>query len=286
MSARRLPDRSATFVAAFVVAMACATSLSACPDDHPIEARIASVDERLDLQLEDGRLLQIAGLEPPRASPAAPDRPESARARLAEWLVGLPVAFRPLSANPDRWGRLPVRLLADSPGAEPDAARLDVAVAILDAGMARFRPAPLLGDCRTALLAAEARARRARLGLWTDPVHAIVSATDRAALASRAAAEIIVEGRIARVGETRFRTYLNFGPIRGQDFAVTILKRNRATFDKVGIPLHALAGRSIRVRGLLETRFGPQIEIASPAEMEILDAPGAASAGNGDNAAK
>lgn len=276
-----LPNRRA---GAFALAcwLALGVPAAACPDDFPIEAVVAGVDERLELTLEDGRRLVLAGVAAAKDSHLAAE----ARARLADWLSGLPVSFRPLATEADRWGRLPVRMVADAPLAEPDAPRLDVAAALVEAGLARFRPSLLLGACRHALLAAEARARLEGVGLWRDPAHAIVSARDRAALAAAAGGELIVEGRVTRVGEARFRTYLNFGPIRGQDFSVTILKRNRARFDKIGVSLPSLAGRRIRVRGVLETRFGPQIEIASPAEMEILDAPGAASAGSGDDAAK
>lgn len=33
---------------------------------------------------------------------------------------------------------------------------------------------------------------------------------------------------------------------------------------------HDLVGRTLRVRGLLDLRFGPQIEIASPDEIELI----------------
>jgi endonuclease YncB( thermonuclease family) len=284
MFARALPDKRGAL--ALAAALLWSAPVLACPDEHPTEARVTEVDERLELTLEDGRRVKLAGVEAPRATPADPARPADIRARLAHWLVGLPVGFRFLATEPDRWGRLPARARADAPDAEPEAARLDVAAALLGAGSARFAPHALLGDCRAGLVAAEAAARGEKLGLWADPAYAVVSGGDRAGFVGRGGQAIVVEGRVTRVGTARYRTYLNFGPIRGQDFAVTILKRNRATFETAGVLLAALNGRRIRVRGLLETRYGPQIEIASPGEMDLIDEPAKPPAGAGDDAGR
>jgi hypothetical protein len=44
-----------------------------------------------------------------------------------------------------------------------------------------------------------------------------------------------------------------------------------AIFEKVGVFPRALRGQRVRVRGLIETNTGPRMEIASPAELELLD---------------
>ena len=71
------------------------------------------------------------------------------------------------------------------------------------------------------------------------------------------------------VGATASRTYVNFGPIRTVDFAATVARNNLAAFEKAGAALSGLSGKVVRVRGLLETRFGPQIELADPEAIEI-----------------
>ena len=43
-------------------------------------------------------------------------------------------------------------------------------------------------------------------------------------------------------------------------------------FEQNSVTPRALYGRRIRVRGLIETNYGPRMEIAAPAEIEILDA--------------
>jgi hypothetical protein len=38
------------------------------------------------------------------------------------------------------------------------------------------------------------------------------------------------------------------------------------------VDVHALVGHRLRLRGLLDTRFGPRIELADPDEIEVIDA--------------
>ncbi|MEJ0092536.1 MAG: hypothetical protein WDN46_03630 [Methylocella sp.] len=95
-------------------------------------------------------------------------------------------------------------------------------------------------------------------------------AGDHESFAEKAGTFVIVEGRVAGVGKDGFRVTLFLGPRRGQDFSVTILQRNVKIFDAAGLNLASFAGQIIRVRGLLDMRFGPQIEISSPDEIEAI----------------
>ena len=78
-----------------------------------------------------------------------------------------------------------------------------------------------------------------------------------------------MEGLVSGVGATASRTYVNFGPIRTVDFAATVGRNNLAAFEKSGVILAQLSGKVVRVRGLLETQFGPQIELADPEAIEL-----------------
>ena len=229
--------------------------------------RVAGVDERLEITLEDGRLLRLAGIERPRPSPANPGRPAQARDQLRGWLLrpDLRVDLELLAAVPDRWNRLPARLFA--PGGA--GTTQSVAEALVEAGLARVEIDPLARPCLRPLLALEAKARREGLGLWRDPAFAVASAADRAGLAARAGEVVLVEGLVSGVGAAGGRTYVNFGPIRTIDFAATVGRNNLAAFEKSGVLLGALSGKVVRVRGLLETQFGPQIELADPEAVEL-----------------
>ena len=247
-------------------------SAAPCGDPSSQGLRVAAVDERLEITLEDGRLLRLAGVEQPRPSPANPGRPAQARDQLRGWLLrmDLRVDLELLAAVPDRWNRLPARLPARlfAPGGE--GTTQSVAEALAEAGLARVEIDPLARPCLRPLLALEAKARRERLGLWLDPAFAVVAAADRAGLAARAGEVLLVEGLVSGVGAAGGRTYVNFGPIRTIDFAATVGRNNLAAFEKSGVILAQLSGKVVRVRGLLETQFGPQIELADPEAMEIV----------------
>jgi len=248
---------------------------------------VASVEDRLELRLADGRLLQIAGIDAPGPTPQDPDLAEKARMALASWLVGRDIFFHPLSAEPDRWGRRAAFVFADAAG---NAAPLPVAAMLVDAGFARVKPHLEAHACRTAWLAAEAAARDAALGLWADPYYAVLAAVDTAAFPEKSASFVIVEGRVAAVTQTPQRLRIGFaGSGKGRAaFSVTLMQRNVRIFDAAGIDLHALIHRTLRVRGLLDLRFGPQIEISNPDEIEVIadDAKSIASEADAPPAAK
>lgn len=63
---------------------------------------------------------------------------------------------------------------------------------------------------------------------------------------------------------------LYFGPRQGWDFSVAIVPHSSKGYAAAHAAVASLTGRLVRVRGLLDTRFGPQIEISSPDEIEVI----------------
>jgi endonuclease YncB( thermonuclease family) len=240
-----------------------------CSLENAARATIAKIEPNLDIALADGRTLTLAGLDPPRDTPDHPRLAAEAREKLAAWLDGREVAARALADKPNRFGRLPARLFAAPPGAL--GAEIGIAEAILDAGLARYRPDAAAHPCRDLLLAAEAEARAAKIGLWADPSYAVLPGPDRAAFANPRTGMVIVEGTPVSLGETASRFYLNFGPRRGGDFAITLPKRGATALEKAGIKVQDLVGRRLRVRGLLDAMFGPQMELTDPDQLELID---------------
>ncbi len=247
---------------------AAAKSKITCSMDQAVPAEVRSVDERLDLTLSDGTVLKLAGIDPPAPTPDDPALDQTARARLSGWLAGREIRFRALADRKDRWGRMPALVFAES--GTPGAPLLSVAAAVLDAGLGRFAPVEAARPCRTEFLAAEAAARKAKLGVWADPYYAVIAASDRDALYERTGTSVVVEGEVIGVEAGPFRTTLLLGPRRGRDFSVTISRRNLEIFRAADLDSDALRGKILRVRGLLDTRFGPQIEISTRDEIEIL----------------
>ncbi|WP_036255789.1 hypothetical protein [Methylocapsa acidiphila] len=245
------------------------TSAEPCSVEGQENGAVKSVDERLELELDSGDVLKIAGVLPPAPTPTDPDLDAKSRDRLTGWLRGQAVSFHRLDPRPDRWGRAPAVIFATV--GTPNAAPVDVGAALLDAGLGRFDPAAGLSPpCRAALLAAEAAARAAALGVWSDPYYSIIAASDRESFREKAGTSVIVEGRVSRVDIGSARTTLFYGPRRNLDFSVTILTRNIKRFESAGLDPAQFSGRLLRVRGLLEMRFGPQIEVSDPDEIELI----------------
>lgn len=241
-----------------------ASETGACSLENAVPATVAAVDEDFDLLLDDGRRAALTGLEfPPQGDNLRAD----ARKRLSDWLAGRDVFLGPQGPAPDRWGRSPARVFA--PGEERDGPLVSVGAALLEEGLARFRPDSPAADCARPFLGAEAPAREAKRGLWARQDFAPI---DAGAIPPQRKGMMVVEGVIHSVGETPRAIYLNFGEKRKSDFSVVISRRNLAMFSGSGIDPLTLGGRRARVRGLIETGFGPRIEIASPAEIELIDA--------------
>jgi hypothetical protein len=119
-------------------------------------------------------------------------------------------------------------------------ASLPVGEALIDAGLARYEPSAAARSCRASLLAAEAGARAAGLGLWADPYYAVIVAADRPSFAETFAEKtgtaVIVEGRITSIADQRPHIMLYFGPRQGWDFSVTVLPRNSKAFERLMRP--------------------------------------------------
>jgi len=231
---------------------------------------VTAVDERGELSLSDGRLVKLAGIDIP---PPAGERAVLARAArdaLSQWLAGHTVAMRPVLPSPDRWNRIVAHVFAPADFSVTDAGPpASAAEVLVDAGLARVVPMAETRDCDQPWLLTETTARRDALGLWTDPYYAIIEATDSVHLAERAGAFVLVEGKVLRIGHGRARTFVDFGKSR-DSFTVTISKRNKDAVEAGGLSLDGLVGTRLRVRGILDTRFGPRIEITEPHAIERL----------------
>jgi hypothetical protein len=98
----------------------------------------------------------------------------------------------------------------------------------------------------------------------------VLAADNLVALMSRTGEFVLVEGRILRFGQTSARFYLDFGQARGVDLSVTISKQAAKTFTAAGVRVDSLPGRRVRIRGLLENRPGPSIDLTSPFALETI----------------
>lgn len=264
-----------TLLSSVVFARAGDLSLAApetgpCSLEEAIPVTVAQIDSDFDILLDDGRRVTLAGVEFPQSAADAPNMRANALRRLSDWLDGKQAFLAVLAQNSDRWGRIPARLFASGQG--DDAPLTSVGETLLAEGHARFRPDRLAAPCAKSYLDAEQAARSKKNGLWGAGAYATVDAKNIGS-AFNVKGMIVAEGVITSVGDAGRLIYLNFGPRRGVDFAAVILKRDSGTFERAGMSPRRLSGRRVRVRGLIETRFGPRMEIASMAEIELVDGP-------------
>ncbi len=147
--------------AALAFALALARPASAACGVAAGTAKVAEVTERLEIRLEDGRLVRLAGLDVPDSARGAAETAANARAFLAGRLAGREAALVAFAAKPDRWGRVPADL---EPFRTAPAARRRPPRCVLSAGFARVRPEFETRGCVAERLAAEAK--RARRRAW------------------------------------------------------------------------------------------------------------------------
>lgn len=241
---------------------------ASCPVGGDRAITLASFEPRLELRLGDERRLRLVGLDPAGATPNDPDLGDTGRAALAALLAGKALSAHILSDKVDRWGRLAAMVFSAGETTAGGVAAMAIA-----RGLGRYRPEPDAHPCRDALLSAEADARRDGLGLWRDPYYGVLAVDDREAFAERAATIVVAQGRLRQVDTGPFRTKLRFaapGEVRYGLLVAVVPSKVVKRYGEAGVRFEALIGRTLRIRGLLDLRFGPQIEIAGPDALEVL----------------
>ncbi len=215
--------------------------------------RLVSADAVL---LADGRTVRLVGIVGPRiGEPYA----AQARAELEKLVVGQDVDLLSGGARQDAYGRTLAHLRRRK-------GQVWVQGALLDAGAARVRTYADNRALATPMLEREAKARRARKGLWADKAYQVLLPQE----ARRARGFVIVEGRVARVVSGRFGDdiALSDGP---PGIEVQIPGGAKDDFAAAGKRAADLLGKLIRVRGTL--RSDGALRIDHPELLEALAAP-------------
>ena len=225
---------------------------------------VVNVDERLDIELSDGRVVRLGGLDMPNAERGAPEIANGAHAFLSDRLVGRGADLIQLAGGSDRWGRTVADLVVADPR---EGAAGSTAAALLTAGYARVRPEFESRGCAVERLAIEEQARQGETGIWRDPQFAVIQSSNSAELRRWARRFVVVEGMVRRVGFARSRIYLELVPRDGP--TIVVARKLETALAREGLPVGALVGQTIRARGALDDRFGPRIEVADPAMIEI-----------------
>ena len=258
---------------------ACGPAAADCPSSGGEAVWVAAVEARAELRLTDGRLIRLVGLDPVQGTPETPDRDDTARAALVAMLADRAVTLTPLASARDRWGRWPALVFAaDASGVAREGG---LAAAAIAAGLGRYLPEAPAHACRDALLRAEAVARAAKLGLWSDPYYAVLGVDDEQGFAERSGTRVVASGTVTAVEPGPFRTMLRFEPRDwgawrkdgtpgGTRRMLTAVVPARAKKMFEAEDVSAFLGETLRFRGLLDLRFGPQVELAGPDDVEVV----------------
>jgi endonuclease YncB( thermonuclease family) len=260
--ATRMAARSNEFFALVLpfslmfVAAATPAAAAGCSLESQGEGRVAKILDARSFRLQDGREVRLAGIEPVVAEKA------SRTSALSAIIAGRDVMLRGEDDTPDRYGRQPAFVFLV--GSETSVQGL-----LLAQGEALVSATVTNKDCASLLTAAEAAARQAKQGTWADPA-AIKNAESSGDILAGIGRFTLVEGKVLSVRQAGATTYLNFGRNWTRDFAVTISRRMIPTVEAAGIVLKSLENRRIRVRGWVEARGGPRIEVLRVGQIELL----------------
>jgi endonuclease YncB( thermonuclease family) len=240
-----------------------------CRFDATATGRVRAVTDGRSFTLEDGREIRLVGIEVP-LPPAAAERGEraesdrvageAARAALAALIAEQEVELR--LEGVDRYGRL-LALVRRGNG-EP-------AQDLVARGYARVAAQVGSLACAAILWERERAAREGKLGLWGEAYYAVRRADDLAGLVAEQGQFAVVEGKVASVRESGGTIYVNFGRRWSQALTITISKRNERILAAAGREPQQLENRQVRVRGWLDERSGPRIEVSRPEQIEIAD---------------
>jgi micrococcal nuclease len=233
----------------------------------PVElarAPIVRVERTNDvLVLRDGRAVHLEGIRLPHAQQdhAPPAIADQAFRSLDGMARGQKLLVTAIPPKEDRYDRVRGQVF-NRDRADPWLQR-----ALLKSGMARVDIAPDRTECVPELFAAETEARAARLGLWALSVYAVRNPDG---LAFDTGTFQIVQGAVLTADVKNSRAYLDFGPDWRTDFTVTIAPADMANFRHEQVDPRLYAGKTIRVRGIVQQFHGPEIEIANPEQIEVL----------------
>jgi len=229
-----------------------------CMGEAAGEGRVATVVDARTLRLQDGREVRLAGVEDTVSGVAA--RPAQ-RAALEGLVEGRELTLRG-SATPDRYGRIVAMAFIQGQD-QPIQARL------IEDGHLVVTAAFEDEDCAAYLRKGEARARRAKRGVWAEPA-ALKNTEMPGDILAVVGQFVVAEGRVQSVREAGATLYVNFGRRWTQDFAVTISRRNMAAFEAAGVPLKSLERKRVRVRGWVESRGGPRMHASWSGQIEVV----------------
>lgn len=242
-----------------------------CRAAPPATAAVVEILDGETLLLDNGQAVRLAEVLTPwrqdRGGVAVDLRGAMERA-LADMVLGKRIGLRAVSDKRDRYGRIIAHVYTEG--------GVWVQGALAVAGHVRAASAREARLCARAVQHNEAAARAAKAGLWGSGLFSVRPAGSTAELVASAGTFQIVEGTIKTVARVRDRIFLNFGDKWREDFTVGLRATTLETFAGSDLEqpfaasrLEALRGRTLRVRGWIESYNGPFITLSHPEQIEL-----------------
>ena len=217
--------------------------------------RVAQVRSADVLVLDGGLVVRLAGLDAPRTGEAGADQGQALLTRLA---LGRRAQLLYGGVRRDAYGRALAQVrLADGNWLQKD---------LLEAGLARVRTWPDNRAMAAPMLAAEARARARRRGLWNGVWQVRLPEE----MGPGAGGFQIVEGWVRGVTPKPWGVYLEFSR-DAKGFAALVPAAHASDFAAAGRDPAGLQRRLIRVRGVVG--WDGVMTLDHPEAVELLRAP-------------
>lgn len=251
----------------FLLPASSASADEACAEEHvtpthrigaalpPWAATIRPVVTLIPLQAASpGLTVVLDGVVlPARAGASA----RATQTRILAGLHGVPAAFVASTDEPDRHGRVHGILRLESGGG--------VAERLLAAGAGVADVS--FGSCAARFLAAEAKARAEKRGIWRQSRIW----TNLNAAANGLPDFVLGRGKVASIGRSGRTTYINFGDNFRTDATVRLREALTSALVAAGRPPESLSGRVVEVRGWARWRDGLDLELDTPAALRLWD---------------
>ena len=223
------------------------------------------------LRLDDGTEVVVAGVLPPSKldHPSVPEiwpLPGHSAKALSDATIGRTIELSGNESMRDRYGRrvAQIRILSGQH-------RLWLQAYLVRTGAARVLIRNINDVCKAgALLRHEQKARGRSAGLWADAGYAIRKASKPWELLRYRSTLQIVEGRVRNVSRVRSRIFINFGKNWRRDFTIGVRQKVAKKLRVSGLTLEKLKGRKIRVRGWIQRRGGPYVQLHKATQISLV----------------
>ncbi len=256
---------AAAFAASLFGNAQAAAPIPACAGNaEAVNIQAVRVEKNGAVIFDDGRAVHPEGIMLPAGAPdRAPDALASqALGAMSNLVHDKLVTITAVPPKEDRYGRIRAQIFLPDNAKDPW-----LQIALLKRGLARVSISPDRRECAPELLAAEATARSAKLGLWAYPAYVVRNPQN---VAHDAGTFQVVEGKVATVNMRDGRAYLDFGSDWHNDLSVTISPDDMESFRQASVDPRGFAGKNVRVRGWVEMRSGPEIAVAVPESVEVI----------------